>query len=819
MKAIIMAGGQGTRLRPLTCNIPKPMMPIMGKPVMQYIIELLVKNNIKDIGITLHYLSDDVMNFFGNGKDFNVDIRYYIEETPLGTAGSVKSAEKFLDDTFIVISGDGLTDIDISKAIAYHKEKGAMATLVLKEVPVPLQYGVVVTDKDGRVNEFLEKPSWSEVFSDKVNTGIYILEPEIFNYYKNNQEFDFSKDLFPILMKNKKSVYGYVTDGYWCDIGSIEQFIDCNFDVLKGLVKINVKGRKYKDGIWVGENCEISSETNIIPPVYIGSNTKIYEGVEIGPYSIFGRNNIISAGATVKRSVIFDNCYIGSNAEVRGSVLCNKVQLESKAAAFEDSAIGDETLVSEKSIVKPGVKVWPNKIIEASTVVKSNIIWGGKFSKSLFGKVGVCGEVNVDITPEFVSRLGSAYGSILKHNSRVVISCSDEGAAQMFKYSLATGLLSMGIEVYDLKIMTTGMTRLAILFFGVNGGIHVITDKENPQKVNILFFDKNGLNIEKPMEREIESCFLREDFRRVKSDCFKRITHYSDCIEYYSRQIINKIDKQNIREQKYKFIISTQNKVLKNVIKDLMKELGVSMKFYEDSKDLVGLAKEVVLTEANMGIYFSDEAEYSVIIDDKGTILSEDIYEALKSVAYLKLINPGTLVAPVTASASVEAIAKLSGIKFVRTKISQKVILDTYLRLEKNIDKKDIIDSYVTTLDELNVVMLIINFMSQSKLSISELAYKIPKYYRKKQEIVCPWNMKGKVMRTIIENSSSKSMDLIEGVKLNYDNTWALVLPDSDEPLCRIYVEGKDMQEVETLSEALAKKIYNITKINGNDSR
>lgn len=817
MKAIIMAGGQGTRLRPLTCNIPKPMMPIMGKPVMQYTIELLVKNNIKDIGITLHYLPDDVINFFGDGRSFNAELKYYIEDTPLGTAGSVKNAEEFLTETFIVISGDGLTDIDISKAIAYHREKGALATLVLKEVPVPLQYGVVVTDKEGRVNEFLEKPSWSEVFSDKVNTGIYILEPEIFNYYEKDQEFDFSKDLFPILMKNNRPIYGYVADGYWCDIGSIEQFIDCNFDVLKGLANININGKSYKDGIWVGENCEISSEANIIPPVYIGTNTKIYDGVEIGPYSIFGRNNIISTGTTIKRSVVFDNCYIGSNAEVRGSVLCNKVQLESKAAAFEDSAIGDETLVSEKAIVKPGVKVWPNKIIEASTVVKSNIIWGGKFSKSLFGKLGVCGEVNVDITPEFVSRLGSAYGSILKHNSRVVISCSDEGAAQMFKYSLATGLLSMGIEVYDLKIMTTGMTRLSVLFFGVNGGIHVITDRDNPQKVNILFLDKHGLNIEKPIEREIESCFLREDFRRVKADSFKRIIHYSDCIKYYSRQIMNKIDIQDIRNRKFKFIVSAQNEVLRTVINGLMKELGVCMKFYNDSKDLVGLAKEVVKSEAHMGIYFPAEAEHSVIIDDKGNILSEDIYEALKAVTYLKLLKPTTLVVPVTTSNSIEAIAKLSGVKFVRTKISQKSILDTYLKLEKDIDKKEIVDSYVTTLDGLNVVMLIINLMAQSKLSIREMVNKIPKYFRKRREIVCPWNMTGKVMRTIIEDSPSNTVDLIEGVKLNYDNAWALILPDSDEPLCRVYVEGENLQEVEKLSDSLVKKLYYIINIKQNN--
>lgn len=805
-----MAGGQGTRLRPLTCNIPKPMIPIIEKPVMQYIIELLVKYNITEIGVTLQYLPDDVMNYFGNGSEYGVSLKYFIEETPLGTAGSVKSAEDFLDDTFIVISGDSLTDIDISKTVKFHKEKRAMATLMLKEVSMPLEYGVVVTDKTGKISGFIEKPSWGEVISDKVNTGIYIMEPEIFEYYEKNQKFDFSNDLFPILLKNDKPIYGHVAEGYWCDIGSIEQYINCNFDILKGLVNVNINGDKYREGIWVGENCELSSDANIIPPAYIGTNTIIYNDVEVGPFSIFGKNNIISPGATIKRSVIFNNCYIGSNAQVRGSVLCNKVQLESRASVYEDSAIGDDTLISEKAIIKPGVKVWPNKIIESSTVVKSNIIWGGKFLKSLFGKSGVSGEVNVDITPEFVSRLGSAYGSILKHGSRIVISSSDDGAAQMFKFSLATGLLSMGIEVYDLRIMTKGMARLALLFFGVDGGIHVVTEKENHQKINIIFMDKNGLNIEKPLERKIENCFIREDFRRVKSDAFKKITHFSDCIEYYSRQIISKISVSEISEKKFNLIISVKNEMIRSVIKGIMKELKINIKYYEDAKDLVGLSKEVQKSKANLGIYFSDEGESAILIDENGDILPDSMYENLKYLVFLKLTKAKTLVAPVTASSAVEDIAKKEGVSFIRTKSSQKTILDTYLKQEKTANKKELIDAYVTTLDGLNVVMLIIDLMAISNSSISKIISNMPQYYSIRKEIVCPWKMKGKVMRTLIESSPQNSMELIEGVRLNYENAWAIVLPDSDEPLCRVIIEGKSIDNVKNLTQCIIDRIYNI---------
>ncbi|WP_411680360.1 sugar phosphate nucleotidyltransferase [Clostridium thailandense] len=810
MKAIIMAGGEGTRLRPLTCNIPKPMMPIMDKPVMEYTVDLLKKNGITDIGVTLQYLPDEIINYFGDGREFGVNIRYFIEKNPLGTAGSVKNAEGFLNDSFIVISGDALTDIDLSKAIAYHKKKGSISTLVLKEVPVPLEFGVVVTDNDGKVTGFLEKPSWSEVFSDKVNTGIYILEPEIFSYYKENQKFDFSNDLFPILLSEKRPMYGYVAEGYWCDIGNIEQFIRCHFDILKGLVDVAIKGEKYRDGIWIGENCEISKEAKLSTPVYIGSGTKIYDKAEIGPYSILGKNNIISNCATIKRSVIFDNCYIGDNTEVRGAVLCKKVKLESKVSVFEEAAIGDDTLIRERAIVKPGIKIWPNKIIDSSTIVKSNIIWRGKFSRSLFGRQGISGEVNVDINPEFVSKLGSAYGSLLKSDSKVAISCSDSGAAQMFKYSLATGLLSIGIGVLDLGRLPRALARQSTLFFGVHGSIHVSVD-DDTQKVSIVFMDSNGLDIDKGLERKIENSFIREDFRRVKIDSFKKIDHMRDGLEYYVRQVVNQLGVRNIRSQKYKVVLSIRNPMILNIVETIFGELKIGVKIYGEFNDLIGLRKEVIENNANLGIKIDDECEESIIIDEKGDIIRDDLYDALNALIMLKTTNIRTLVVPVTASSTMEQIAEMCGCKFIRTKTSQRSILDAYLKNEKVLSRREMVNSYLMTIDSISVCMLTINLMAASNLPLSRILAQIPKYYIAKKEVKCPWNMKGKVMRNLIEENDSNSVDLIEGVKLNFDDGWVLVLPDAEEPLCRLYAESRDSIELDKLTNELLKRIETIT--------
>lgn len=814
-----MAGGQGTRLRPLTCNIPKPMIPILGKPTMEYTMELLKSYGIVDIGVTLQYLPDEIMRYFGDGKEFGVNLTYFIEDTPLGTAGSVKNAEDFLNDTFIVISGDALTDIDLSKAIDYHKEKEAIATIVLKEVSVPLEYGVVVTDKEGRITKFLEKPSWGEVFSDKINTGIYILEPEIFSFYNRNQKFDFSGDLFPILLNAKKNIYGCIAEGYWCDIGNIQQFMNSQFDILKGNVRLEINGEKLKDGIWIGENCEISPRAKITPPVYIGNNCRIYHGARIGPFSVIGKNNIISEGTSIMRSILFDNCYVGSNAEIKGAVLSRKVQLESRTLVLEEAAIGDDTLLGERVIVKPGVSIWPNKIVEASTIVKSNIIWGGKSSKSMFGKRGIVGEVNIDITPEYVSKLGSAYGALLKMGSKVAISCSDDGAAQMFKYSIATGLLSMGGEVYDLKRMAIPMVRQAVTFFGVNGGIHVAVDKEDTQRVNILFMDSDGLDINKNMERKIENSFLREDYRRVKTDSIKRIIHLSDTVEYYTRQLINRLEVSVIRNSKYKIVISTKNSIVLSVLQNVLTELKINVRIFNENKDLIGLSKDVLQSGADLGISIDDEAERAILIDEKGNIIREDMNEALKALILLKSTKFNALVVPVTASSSIEQIAEICGANFVRTKTSHRNILEGYYKNIKTLSRREILSEYLNSLDALSNIMLTINFMALSDSSLSGILSKIPKYYVKTKEVICPWNMKGKVMRNLIEESSSKSVDLIEGVKLNYEDAWALILPDSEEPVCRVYTESPNSLKAENLNKELTDRIESIIGIDKDDIR
>src|SRR5438045_4910586 len=240
MKAVVMAGGEGTRLRPLTSNQPKPMVSIVGKPCMEHILELLKQHGMEDVIVTVAFLPQAIRSYFGGGETLGIDLSYSVEESPLGTAGSVRLAAGRLDDTFLVISGDALCDLDLTKLIEFHREKHASVTIGLKSVDNPLEFGIVVTDDEGRIERFLEKPSWGQVFSDTINTGIYVVEPEVLRHVPTDRPYDFSTELFPLLLEMGRPMYGYVMDGYWQDIGNLDQFRQANFDALDGRVRLKI---------------------------------------------------------------------------------------------------------------------------------------------------------------------------------------------------------------------------------------------------------------------------------------------------------------------------------------------------------------------------------------------------------------------------------------------------------------------------------------------------------------------------------------------------------------------------------------------------
>ncbi|WHH58874.1 sugar phosphate nucleotidyltransferase [Petroclostridium sp. X23] len=819
MKAIIMAGGEGTRLRPLTCSRPKPMVPVMNKPVMEHIINLLKKHHITEIGVTLQYMPEIIQEYFGDGHDFGVNIRYFIEETPLGTAGSVKNAEEFLDDTFIVISGDALTDIDLEEAIRYHSEKKAVATLVLTRVNVPLEYGVVVTDGHGRITRFLEKPSWSEVFSDTVNTGIYILNPKVLNYFKSGEMFDFSKDLFPMLLKEGQPMYGHVSSKYWCDIGDLIAYHQCHFDILDGKVSIVNEAVQIRENVWAEENVEIGENANIAGPVLIGRNTKIKNGAIVSPYTVIGSDNVIAEQSSLKRAIVWKGCKIGKRTELRGCILCNKVLVKENSSVFEQSVIGDGTAIEERAVIKPGIKIWPAKTVESGTEINVNLIWGTKYSKTLFGEKGIVGEVNVDITPEFASRLGTSYGVLFKNNARVGISSDEASVSYMLKNSFVSGLLSSGVEVYDFGQQVLPVTRYATKFFGLDGGIHLGTISDNnDSKLIIDFLDMHGANINRGVERKLENTFIREDFSRCEAKDVKNVKLIDDFTSYYLRDLINRVENKKLN---YRLLINNSSVLFENMIIPMISELGCKVDITNlQIKDInsgrtmnataqIGyLSSQVISTGADIGAMIENNGEKMILIDEKGRFISEEMFLALTSLITFRTVKGATVVVPISAPSVIDSMADEYQGKVLRTKTSPLEVMGKMMA--NNVHDSLMNDQFILNFDALGSLIKIMDFMKSNNLKLSELVDQIPAFYITKKEVACPWNAKGKVIRQIIEESNDHKLELMEGVKIYKDGGWVLVLPDAERPVCKVIGEGYTEEFAESLTDIFVNRVQEI---------
>ena len=321
MKTVILAGGEGTRLRPLTSNTPKPMMPIANKPMLEHIVNLLAEHGFDDIVVTVAFLANQIRDYFGDGSDFGVTMRYATEDSPLGTAGSVRNASAELDDTFLVISGDVLTDLDLTALVKAHRDAGAAASIALKHVENPLEFGIVITRPDGSIERFLEKPTWGQVFSDTINTGIYVVEPEVFDFIPEGEVVDFSGDVFPALLARGHLLHGHVTEDYWEDVGTLDAYIRADADVLDGRVKVDIDGFRLGDQQWIGGDVEISPEAKVEGPVVIGDSCRIEAGATLRPYTVLGTDVIVKADAFLERVVCMDHVYVGPSTNLRGCVI------------------------------------------------------------------------------------------------------------------------------------------------------------------------------------------------------------------------------------------------------------------------------------------------------------------------------------------------------------------------------------------------------------------------------------------------------------------------------------------------------------------
>jgi NDP-sugar pyrophosphorylase family protein len=334
MKAMILAAGVGSRLDPLTRNTPKPMVPIVNRPVLEHVIELLAKHGFDQIMMNLHYLGSQIERHFQDGSKWAVEVAYSKEEDLLGTAGAVKAVEEFFDDTFVVIGGDDLSDIDLTRAIEYHKSKKAVATIALSLVDDPSQYGIVMTNEKGRITRFSEKPKGELIFGNAANTGIYIFEPRVLDLIPRGKFYDFGRDLFPLLIDLKEPFYGLLTSSYWRDIGGLAEYREAHYDALTYKACLRILEHQTERQTWIGSNVQIDEAAQIEPPVLIGNGCSIERGAQVLGNTILGPGCVIEKGARVKESILWAGARVLAGTTIEACVVGHNCKVGSNAAVF-----------------------------------------------------------------------------------------------------------------------------------------------------------------------------------------------------------------------------------------------------------------------------------------------------------------------------------------------------------------------------------------------------------------------------------------------------------------------------------------------------
>lgn len=365
MRAIVMAGGEGTRLRPLTCGRPKPMVELFGKSVLEHTVERLKRFGIEDICFTLRYLPEMIIDSFGDGGRLGVNITHRVEEEPLGTAGGVRACRDFIgDEDVLILSGDAVCDFDLRHILGFHREKGAEATLVLYDHPDPTSFGLVLTDPEGRVTAFSEKPSWERVVTDRINTGIYVLSPSAVDAIPENTQFDFGKDLFPKLLREGRRLYGVEGRGYWCDIGSGQAYLKCCIDILSGGVDIDIGQSNAEEARRLG--------AQVIEPVFISKDCRVRPGCVVGPNAVIGPGSEVGSGTRVTNSVI-NGAKTGEDCRIDGAVICRDAVVGDSVDITPGVVIGDGAVIGGSSVISQNVIIYPGKGIKPRTVLTKSV--------------------------------------------------------------------------------------------------------------------------------------------------------------------------------------------------------------------------------------------------------------------------------------------------------------------------------------------------------------------------------------------------------------------------------------------------------------
>jgi mannose-1-phosphate guanylyltransferase/phosphomannomutase len=660
------------------------------------------------------------------------------------------------------------------------------------------------------VQRFLEKPTWGQVFSDTVNTGIYVMEPEVFDHVPVGEVVDWSGDVFPRLVEMGEPIYGYVAEGYWEDVGTHESYVRAQADVLSGKVEVELDAFEVSPGVWVAEGADVHPEAVLKGPLYVGDYAKVESGVELREYTVLGSNVVAKSGAFLHRAVVHDNVFIGPQTNLRACVVGKNTDIMRGARLEEGVVVGDECVVGEEAIVTTGVRIYPFKTVEAGAVVSSDVIFESRGQRTLFGPRGISGIVNVEITPELAVRLASAWASTLKKGTTVTTSRDVSRAARSLKRAVISALTSSAIDVVDLEMVPVPVARLETAQ-GSAGGVVIRTSPGQPESVDISFLDEHGADLSQAGQRRLERIFSRGEFRRAFPGEIGDLAFPPRVMEGYALELLRCVDTSGLAEAGLKVVVDTGGGTASLVLPSLLGRLGVEALTVNNGLDetwptetpqqrqeaLHRLGRLVASSKAAFGVHFDPVGERLSLVDDRGAVIDDE--RALLVVLDLVAAETrkGTVALPVTLTRVAERVAAFHGldirwIGLTPAALSQAVA-DEAVVFGGDGRGGFVVPQFSHTVDGIAAFVQLVGLVARTQLQLSEIDSRIPRSHVARRSVPTPWAAKGVVMRSVIEDAADRVLDTTDGVRVvEPDGSWALVLPDPAEPVTHVWAEAAD---------------------------
>ncbi|WP_367026202.1 sugar phosphate nucleotidyltransferase [Methylococcus sp. ANG] len=797
MKAVILAGGQGSRLRPLTENIPKPMVAILGRPIMEHIVLHLRRHGFTELLATLHYRPRLIRDHFGDGSEFDVNLTYTIERKPLGTAGSVKLGGGRLDETFLVIAGDALTDFDLAAFWRFHRERGSKVTLYLKRVPDPSEFGMVITDEDSRVLRFLEKPGLSEVFSDTVNTGIYLIEPDVLNEIPDGVPYDFASDLFPKLIERGVVLQAYVGDGYWCDIGTLDQLRQAHWDLLDGKVHLPLGGNRVQDQVWVGEGGRIAKDATLLAPCWIGDNVHIRTGAKIGAYTVIAADADIDVHASLSRTIVMNGAFVGESADLRNCIVGDGTILEAGCEVGDGAVVGQNCHLGRNVVVASGVLVWPEKSVDSNTTIRENLIWESLRRPSIFGSRGISGLANLHITPEYATVLGKAFGHWVQRGNRVVVARDGHPFSRLLKRALICGLLAVGVDVDDLEEISLPETRF-ITCFGrrVGGGVHIRISDEHPRVAVIELFDAEGLPLTRGVRRKIETVFYRAEFPRLSIESVGSLAYPGRVDDRYLDHLSAHIDREALKPWMGRVLHCCGEDNLSRILASILKSQGLPQfqaEYGESGLPVVpyGRLAEIAKLNHQIVLVIEGSGEKLSLVDEVGNVLDARRTLELLAAAFTLGAPPSEpLFLLPDHPVFLKEMAESNGRRVIVTPKEVAAQIQAVVQGAKTREVWIHFVHFYLGYGAVAAALRLLEFLGRRQMALHDFERAVPLSHRGSLVVPCPWDHMGRVMRELAQMPEARSDSVPEGVRLEIGDDSIYVLPSADAPQLEITLEA-----------------------------